>query len=75
MNKDFKQKLMILGGQKKNKACLNVELITGKEIYIQWRGKGLLLKNILCGNWADKNKTAVRKIFEVRESFASSRVH
>ena len=74
-SKDFKRKLTISGGQKKTKACLNLELITGKEIYIQWRGEGSLLTNILCRNCVDKNETIVRKILEVRESFASSRVH
>ena len=65
-SKDFKRKLTVLGGQKKTKACLNLELITGKE--------GSLLTNILYRNCADKNETIVWKILEVRESFASSRV-
>ena len=72
-SKDFKRKLTISGGQKKTKACLNLELITGKEIYIQRRGEVSLLTNILCRNCVDKNETIVRKILEVRESFVSSR--
>ena len=43
--------------------------------YILRRGEGSLLTNILCRNCVDKNETIVRKILEVRESFASSRVH
>ena len=74
-SKDFKRKLTISGGQKKTKACLNLELITGKEIYIQRHGEVSLLTNILCQNCVDKNETIVWKILEVRESFASSRVH
>ena len=54
---------------------LNIDHRKG-DIYIrQWRGKGSLLTNILCRNWADKNETVVRKILELRESFAASRVH
>lgn len=34
-NKDFKQKLTILGEQKETKTFLNLELIAGKEMYIQ----------------------------------------
>ena len=37
--------------------------------------KGSLLKNILCRNCADKTKTVVQKILEVRDSFVSPRVH
>ena len=66
-SKDFKRKLTVLGGQKKTKACLNLELITGKE--------GSLLTNILYRNCAEKNQTVVRKILEVKESFESLRVH
>ena len=51
MKKDFKRKL--------TKACLNLELIAGKELY---SGEGSLLTNILRRNCADKNKTVVRKI-------------
>ena len=69
-NKDFKRKLTISGGQKKTKACLNLELIAGKEIS---SGEGSLMTNISCRNCADKNETVVRKILEVRESFESSR--
>ena len=69
-NKDFKRKLTISGGQKKTKACLNLELIAGKEIS---SGEGSLLTNILCRNCADKNETVVRKILDVRESLESSR--
>ena len=49
--KDFKRKL--------TKACLNLELIAGKELC---SGEGSLLTNILCRNCANKNKTVVRKI-------------
>ena len=35
--------------------------------------KGSLLKNILCRNCADKTKTVVQKILEVRDSFVSDR--
>ena len=51
---------------KKEQTCLNLELITGKEIssYMQWR-------RFTCA----ENETVVRKILEVRESFESSRVH
>ena len=49
--KDFKRKL--------TKACLNLELIAGKELY---SGEGSLLTNILCRNCADKNETVTRKI-------------
>ena len=59
----------------KRNQSLFVDLITGKEIHIQWRGEGSLLTNILCRNCADKTKTVVRKILEVMESFESSRVH
>ena len=47
-SKDFKRKLT----KKRQKQ-------TGKEIYIQWRGEGSLLTNILCRNCADKNETVV----------------
>ena len=49
--KDFKRKL--------TKACLNLELVAGKETST---GEGSLLTNILCWNCADKNETVVRKI-------------
>ena len=49
--KDFKRKL--------TKACLNLELIAGKEIS---SGEGSLLTTILCRNCADKNETVGRKI-------------
>ena len=48
--KGFKRKL--------TKACLNLELIAGKEIS---SGEGSLLTNILCF-CADKNEIVVRKI-------------
>ena len=69
-NKDFKRKLTKSGGKKKTKTCLNLELITGKEVS---SGEGSLLTNILCRNCADKNETVVRKILDVRESFELSR--
>ena len=69
-NKDFKRKLTISGGRKKTKACLNLELITGKEVS---SGEGSLLTNILGRNCADKNETVVWKILDVRESFELSR--
>ena len=62
--------MTISGGKKKTKARLNLELITGKEVS---SGEGSLLTNILCRNCADKNKTVVRKILDVRESFELSR--
>lgn len=69
-NKDFKRKLTTSGGRKKNKTCLNLELIVGKEISSD---EGYCLTNILCRNCADRNETLVRKLQEVRESFESSR--
>ena len=66
---------MISGGQNKTKALLNLELITGNEIYYISSGEGSLLTNILSRNCAEKNETIVGKILEVRESFESSRVH
>ena len=69
-NKHFKRKLTISGGKEKTKACLNLELITGKEVS---SGEGSLLTNILGRNCADKIETVVRKILDVRESFELSR--
>ena len=65
--KDFE--LTIYGQAKKTKACLNLELIVGKEISSD---QGSHLTNILCRNCADKNETVLRKLHEVRERLESS---
>lgn len=49
----------------KSKACLNLELIVGKEISID---KGSYLTNTFCPNSTDKNKTVVPKLCGVEES-------
>ena len=57
-----------MGKKKKTKACLNLELIAGKEI-----AGGVTFDKHFSRNCSDYNETAVRKILEVRESFESSR--
>ena len=56
------------GGRKNTKACFHLKSILGKEIFSDG-----FLTNILCRKCVDKNKTVVRKLHEVRESFESSR--
>ena len=56
------------GGRKKTKACFHLKSILGKEIFSDG-----FLTNILCRKCVDKNKTVVRKLHEVGESFESSR--
>ena len=56
------------GGREEIKACFHLKSILGKEIFSDG-----FLTNILCRKCVDKNKTLVRKLHEVRESFESSR--
>ena len=75
-SKDFKRKLTISGGQKKTKACLNLDSHDHRKGDIDPVARlRFTLANILCRNCADRNETVVWKILEGRESFESSRVH
>ncbi len=65
-NKDYKRRL-IAAGNRKSKACLNLELLLGQEFSV-----AALITNILCRNCADKNETLVKKIIDVRSKFESS---
>lgn len=64
-NKDCRRRLV--AGDRKTKACLNLELLLGQEFAV-----AALLTNILCRNCADKNETLVKKIIDVRSKFESS---
>ena len=65
-NTYYRRKL-ITGGERKSKACSNLELILGKEFAVPE-----LPSYILCRNCADKNETLVNKISDVRSRFESS---
>ena len=54
--------ITISDGQKKTKACFNVESILGKE-----NSSDGLLTNFLYHDCADKNETIVQKLHKVRE--------
>ena len=65
-NTYYRRKL-ITGGERKSKACSNLELILGKKFAVPE-----LPSHILCRNCADKNDTLVNKISGVRSRFESS---
>ena len=65
-NISYRRKLVI-SGVKKTKACLNLELLLGKEFAVDD-----LPSNILCRNCADKNDKLVGKINAVRSQLESA---
>ena len=66
-NNDYKRRL-VAAGNRKSKACLNLELLLGQEFAI-----AALPTNILCRNCADKNETIVKKLIGVHSKYESSR--
>ena len=52
---DYRRRL-VAAGNRKSKACLNLELLLGQEFAI-----AALLKNILCRNCTDKSKSRIVK--------------
>jgi len=62
INNDYRGRLVGSGGRK-NKACLDLEILAGSQFT-----PAELTTNIICRNCADKNETIVKKVNLVRNS-------